>query len=180
MRLVGGTSLALQIGHRRSVDIDLFGKMEAEEEEIYEILKGIGNLNIIKRSRYINICSIDGIKVDIVKYPYVWLENIVEIKGLRLAGIKDISAMKLAAITGRGTKKDFIDLFFLFRKFNLKEMIELYGTKYNDGSEAIVLKSLTYFIDAEDDEEPLMFRKISWGKIKDKIRNEVKKYIKES
>ena len=177
MRLVGGTSLALHIGHRHSVDIDLFGKLEAEILEINEMLGKIGKLNIIKKSQNINIYSIDNIKVDIVNYYYPWLEDKVETEGLKLAGLKDIAAMKLAAITGRGTKKDFIDLFFLLRKFSLNEIIGYYKLKYNDGSESIVLKSLSYFIDAEEDDEPIMFKKISWEKVKEKINNEVKSFF---
>ena len=69
--------------------------------------------------------------------------------GIRLAGFKDIAAMKLAAGTGRGTKKDFVDLHLLLGYFTLKEMLTFYDKKYTDGSVMLVLRSLTYFDDAD-------------------------------
>lgn len=96
--------------------------------------------------------------------------------GIRLAGIEDIAAMKLAAITGRGSRKDFIDLYFLLQKYNLKEMLGFYRNKYFDGSEYLVLKSLTYFTDAENDIEIEMIKDVSWIKIKAYILETVDKY----
>ena len=95
---------------------------------------------------------------------------------MRLAGIEDIAAMKLAAITGRGSRKDFIDLYFLLQKYNLKEMLGFYRNKYFDGSEYLVLKSLTYFADAENDIEVETIKDISWVKIKTYILETVDKY----
>ena len=95
---------------------------------------------------------------------------------MRLAGIEDIAAMKLAAITGRGSRKDFIDLYFLLQKYNLKEMLRFYRNKYFDGSEYLVLKSLTYFADAENDIEVETIKDISWFKIKTYILDIVDKY----
>jgi hypothetical protein len=86
-----------------------------------------------------------------------------------MAGLKDIAAMKLNAIAGRGSKKDFIDVFYLLPYFNLNEMLELYLQKYSDGSEFLVRKSLTYFDDADLEEMPYMFDNISWDFIKEKI-----------
>ena len=98
--------------------------------------------------------------------------------GLRLAGLKDIAAMKLAAVTGRGTKKDFIDIYFLLQQFSLKEMMEFYTKKYADGSTFLVLKSLTYFEDAEPEQEPVMFNNISWAPIKETILKKHSEYLK--
>lgn len=167
----------MQIGHRNSVDIDLFGHLTAAEFEITYALQNLGKLNHISKSKNINIYAIDNIKIDIVNYPYPWLETNIEEQKLRMAGLKDIAAMKLAAITGRGTKKDFIDVYFLLKKYSLIEMINFYKEKYSDGSEIIVLKSLSYFTDAENDENPKMFRKVSWEKIKETIRKELKTII---
>ena len=84
--------------------------------------------------------------------------------------------MKLAAITGRGSRKDFIDLYFLLQRYSLKEMLGLYKEKYFDGSEYLVLKSLTYFADAEDDLDIEMIKDVSWSKIKTYILKTVDKY----
>lgn len=176
LRLVGGTSLALQLGHRSSIDLDLFGKIDFESYNILPKLNKIGKVNIIKQSKNINIFLIDGVKVDIVNYFYKWLDNPIIEDGIVLSTKKDIAAMKLAAITGRGTKKDFIDLFFLLNYYSITEMLNFYKEKYPDGSEFMVIKSLTYFIDAEDNEMPYMFEQIEWQEVKEKIKQEIVKY----
>ena len=176
MRLVGGTALALQIGHRKSIDLDLFGDIDFDNVNTAKVFADFNNTIILKRSKNINIFSIDDIKVDFVNYSYPWLQKPLLLDGIRLAGIEDIAAMKLAAITGRGSRKDFIDLYFLLQKYNLKEMLRFYRNKYFDGSEYLVLKSLTYFADAENDIEVEMIKDISWVKIKTYILDIVNLY----
>jgi len=178
LRLVGGTSLALQIGHRSSIDLDMFGNLEVDEFEINKILNNIGTTTLLKKTQNIGIYLINGIKVDLVNYPYPWLEKIIFEDNLRLAGIKDISAMKLAEITGIGTKKDFIDLNFILQFYNLEEMLGFYKLKYNDASEMLVLKSLTYFADADSEENPRMLMLMNWEKVKDSITTCIQKYLK--
>ncbi len=175
--LVGGTSLALQIGHRFSIDIDMFGNAEINEFEFIEKLSAFGNVIVLKKSKNIIILSVDGIKVDFVNYKYPLLEGISTIKNIRLVSDKDIGAMKLNAIAGRGSRKDFIDLYFLLKKYSLKELLEFYKKKYLDGSEFMVLKSLTYFEDAETEEMPVMFEPINWNEIKQTIIKEEQKLI---
>lgn len=175
LRLAGGTSLALQIGHRKSIDLDLFGTFETEPDEILDILNSIGSLTIIRNMRNIHVFMINGIKVDIINYSYPWLHQANKADDLRLASIEDIAAMKLAAIAGRGARKDFIDIHFLLRQFSLQEMLDLYTAKYADGSVFMILKSLIYFDDAENDPEPFMFETIDWNLIKSELRDEVTK-----
>ena len=112
-RLVGGTALALQLGHRKSVDLDFFGTITCEAEELISAIKTVASLIVLKESLHIHIYLVDGIKVDIVNYRYQWLDKPVVDQGIRMAGIKDIAAMKVTAVIGRGTKKDFIDISFL-------------------------------------------------------------------
>ena len=161
------------MGHRNSIDLDLFGSIAASSEEIREILSAGHQINIIKESKNINIYVVDGVKVDIVNYRYGWLEDAVKDDIIVLASISDIAAMKIAAIIGRGTKKDFIDLFFLLRTFSLQQILDLYMQKYPDGSMFIAMKSLTYFEDAESDPMPKMFENVSWETVKESIRNSV-------
>lgn len=175
--MVGGTALALQIGHRVSVDIDLFGQMEADALAVSGFLNQMGRTIQIKKSANINIYVVNYIKVDIVNYPYKWLEQAVGDSGITLAGMKDIAAMKLAAIAGRGSKKDFIDVFFLLKYFPLSEMLGFFNQKYPDGTELLVLKSLTWFEDADRDEMPLVLEDCDWKLVKHRIRTEVQDYL---
>lgn len=176
--LVGGTSLALQLGHRESVDIDLFGNMVLEEFEISGLIKELGNTVLINKSKNIAVYSINGIKVDFVNYPYKWLEPALIIEGFRLAGKKDIAAMKLNAIAGRGSKKDFIDLFFLFNEFSLHDMMGFYLEKYPEGSEFLVLKSLSWFEDADNEPDVKMLTHDRWMEIKQRIIKETTSYLR--
>ncbi len=167
--LVGGTSLALQIGHRNSVVIDLFGDIEINEYDFTEELSKFGNPFVIKKSKNSIIYAIDGIKIDFVNYKYPLLEEIINKESIRLVSDKDIAAMKLNAIAGRGSKMDFIDLFYLLKRYRLKEMISFYNKKYYDGSEFMVLKSLNYFEDADLEEMPFMSEDVKWEDIKDTL-----------
>ena len=177
MRLVGGTSLALQIGHRKSIDIDLFGKLEADPLEVMHALQTCGTVTTLNKSENIGVYTVNGIKVDIVNYPYPWLEEVLLADGLKLAGKKDIAAMKLAAVTNRGTKKDFIDVSFLLKQFSLTAMLDFYRQKYRDGAEFLVLKSLTFFDDAEDEPLPAMLQAFNWEDVKNTVIQAVDDYI---
>jgi hypothetical protein len=173
--LVGGTSLALQIGHRNSVDIDLFGNQEINHDFFFKQLNTFGKTEISKSSKNILITEVEGIKVDFVNYQYQLLENPIEIDGIRMLSKKDIAAMKLNAITGRGSKKDFIDLYFLLQEFSLKQMIGFYNQKYFDGSEFLLYKSLNYFEEADIQPQPKVFKEFDWDEAKKYILGEVKK-----
>lgn len=178
-RLVGGTALALQYGHRRSVDLDFFGYVDEDTEELTEILKGsvehIVRGNCTKRIR---AYMLNDVKVDIVTYDYPWIDEPIIEDGIRLASPKDIAAMKVNAVIGRGTKKDFIDIYFLLQHYSFEELIQLYLKKYADGSEYRALLSMTYFDDAEPQPMPLMYEDVSWSTIKDTIKKAVEDYNK--
>ncbi len=168
-RLVGGTALALRLGHRKSVDLDLFGNISVGTDVLVEELKCLGNLITLKESKNIHIYSLNNVKVDVVNYAYTWQDEQFCEDGLRLAGLKDIAAMKIAAITGRGSKKDFIDIYFLSKIYSLQEMLSCYLAKYSEGSEFMALKSLIYFEDAEPEPCPYMLEKVTWEQVKEAI-----------
>ena len=177
LRLVGGTSLALQIGHRTSIDIDLFGIINEDEFEINRVLNGIGSLKQLKSSTNIHIYLLNNVKVDIVNYTYPWLSAPIQQDDLLLANIEDIAAMKIAAITGRGSKKDFIDIYFILKQMNLEQIMEHYQSKFSDGSLFMALKSIIYFDDAENDEMPNMFIEVNWEDIKLSITKAYSQYL---
>lgn len=107
LRLAVGTSLALQYGHRKSIDLDLFGELQLDAVMLSAALSSLGEVRNLQNLQRIKSYLINGIKVDIVNYPYPWISPLLTVDQLRLASDKDIAAMKLAAITGRGAKKDF-------------------------------------------------------------------------
>ena len=121
------------------------------------------------------ITKIDDVKVDFVNYKYPLLTDCLFIDNIRVASRTDIAAMKLNAIAGRGSKKDFIDLYFLLNEFSLKDILSFYEKKYNDGSVFMVQKSLTYFEDADVQLQPQMFLDFDWETCKQKIVEEVLK-----
>ncbi len=173
-RLVGGTALALQIGHRKSIDLDLFGSITLEPLELTQELQAYGTISMRSASQRIYRMVLRNVQLDIVQYDYPWLTPPVVEGAVRLASIPDIAAMKLAAITNRGTKKDFIDLAFLLDLFDLPQMLELYKQKFKDGEPFMVLKSLVFFEDAEDDPMPLMLCPIDWSDAKQRIAKSVR------
>ena len=178
LRLVGGTALALQLGHRVSVDLDFFGKFEVRFEEVENelLLKGY-KIDPYNKSKNIKQLAVNGIKVDFVNYHYDWIDAAIEEEGIKLAGLKDIAAMKLSAIVGRGTKKDFIDIYFLLQYFTLQELLNLYSKKYPDASLFPVMLSLSYFNDAEATPMPEMLIPVEWEKVKTTIRKAIDKIM---
>jgi hypothetical protein len=175
-RLVGGTALALQLGHRRSIDLDLFGKITCDNDELQDGLRQLGTLSVRKESPNIKIYTVNDIKVDFVNYPYEWIDDMVVEDSIRLASPKDIAAMKVNAIQGRGSKKDFVDMYFLLRRFTLPEIMDFYRQKYPDHSVFRAIMSLTYFADADQQASPEMLLAVSWEEMKESIAAEVRKF----
>ena len=177
LRLVGGTSLALQYGHRQSVDLDFFGDISIGQEKVISVLHEIGEFSITNKTPHILQTIISNVKVDFVDYGYYkWIDQPIQEDGICLASDKDIAAMKVNAIIGRGSKKDFIDLFVLLQHYSLSEILQFYKLKYPEYSEYRALLSMTYFEDAEMQDMPIMFISDSWDSIKQTIINKVKQY----
>lgn len=181
MRLVGGTALALQYGHRRSVDLDFFGQTTESVEELSEALKEYtGGLTLLSASKTIRVYRIRDVKVDIVNYNYPWIDEALKEEGLILASPKDIAAMKVNAVMGRGTKKDFIDIYFLLQHYSFEQLMRFYLEKYADGTVYRALMSMTYFGDADPQPMPYMFVNVTWESIKEKILLEVERYTRQN
>lgn len=177
MRLVGGTSLALQYGHRQSIDLDFFTHDEIDQDKILSELQTLGDVYIKNKTKTILQVVINGINVDVVQYTnYDWIDAPVIESGIRLASDKDIAAMKINAIVGRGSKKDFIDLYVLLQHYSLAEILDFYRQKYPDYSDYRALLSLSYFEDAEPQDMPTMFIPDTWEQMKRYIQDQVTEY----
>ena len=175
MRLVGGTALALQLGHRTSVDIDLFGRFDGGKS-MRQLLVAAGHVAEGSEDGDIQSLVVDGVMVDFVNYPYPWIADPVCEDGVRLAGLEDIVAMKLSAAANRGKKKDFLDLAVLLERFQLMEMFSLYQRKFSVSEIAFALRGLTYFDDAEDDPMPRMFTRLTWPEAKTRLLDAVRRF----
>ncbi len=181
--LVGGTALALQIGHRISIDLDLFTDKTFDPSEIRTLLENDYTLQNVVESKngltqQIEFPKLSGnfIKVDIVKYPYRLLKQAVVIDGIRMLSIEDIIPMKLSAVSNRGSRKDFYDIFFLLKDYTLHDMISLFEQKFPNYNSFYVTKSLIYFEDAEKEPDPKVLADVSWDEVKKYIQAKVQEY----
>ncbi|MCA1758554.1 MAG: nucleotidyl transferase AbiEii/AbiGii toxin family protein [Bacteroidales bacterium] len=173
--LVGGTALALRLGHRKSVDIDLFTNQPFKANQLAEHLQHTFEFAPDFMAENTVKGEINGIIVDSIAHQYPWIENYKSFDGIRLAGLKDIAAMKLNAISGNGTRlKDFIDVATLSTKLSLNEMLHAYQQKYSSNP-VIALKSIVYFDDINFNEPILMVddKSFKWEKIETRLFNMV-------
>ncbi len=183
--LVGGTALALQLGHRISVDIDLFSEIDFETNDILTELRKDMELQVImqkeKNSLILNArlknTNNEFVKIDFVKYAYPLLKELKHEAGIRLLSVEDIIPMKLSAIANRGAKKDFFDIYELMKTFSLSDMFILFSKKYPDIAHFHIVKSLTYFEDAEMEFDPIMLNETDWETVKQTIEDNVNKFV---
>jgi len=173
--LVGGTALALQLGHRTSTDIDLFTQVPFDVESLLLQIQSDFKISIRSRMPHALLLDINTVKTDLVFQPSVLIEPPVIMEGIKMASLLEIAAMKIGAITARGRKRDFIDLYCLLDKYSLKEMLSAFLRKYPQATLELAMRSLFYFEDANDDLEPRCFFAYDWSSIKDKIRKEAQK-----
>ncbi len=169
--LAGGTALALQIGHRISYDLDFFTSQAFTSEQIIRKIQATGlEYQVLSESEGTFLAEINGVKFSIFNYPYPWVENPIKIGSFQMANLLDIAVMKLIAISQRGTKRDFVDLYFILQSlpFHLiaSALVKKFGRKRINPIH--IGKALVYFSDAEADPEPRYASKKSlpWKKIK--------------
>lgn len=177
--LAGGTALALQLGHRKSIDLDWFSQKDFSITQLKRDLSFLGNFKIESEDKNTLNCILDGVKLSFFVYPYRLLFPLINFDSFKLADEGDIACMKIDAISSRGTKKDFIDLYFLIQKHSLDKLLDLFDKKYKgiQYNRLHILKSLVYFEDAENEPMPIMLKRVSWLKIKNKLKREVKRIV---
>lgn len=185
--LAGGTALALQTGIRESFDFDFFVQIEFDENLLIQELEEIGDLEVTVCRKGTVHAILNGVQVTFLHFENNLVEDKVtteEIKDLYLASIKDIAIMKLIAISQRGTKKDFFDLYYICNNFDItiKDILNMLDKKYdkNKINYLHIIQSLAYFEDAEDENLPKVFIKYDWDTIKKYYINEQKKIYSEN
>jgi predicted nucleotidyltransferase component of viral defense system len=171
--LVGGTALALQIGHRLSIDLDLFSGKDIQTNVIKDILHQKFETRISGEFHNTLNLFLDGIKVDLISFKYPLIEGVQVNENIRMASLPDIAAMKLSAIAQRGSKKDFYDIYFLLEKFGIKELLQFHKEKFTHTEQFHIVKSLTWFDDAEQEPDPIMIIKTTWQDIKKRLQQAI-------
>jgi hypothetical protein len=153
--LVGGTALALQLGHRNSIDIDLFTLNEFDDNRIIELLNKQYEVNEIFKRKNTIISLINNVKTDFIRHNYELLKPPVTEEGIRFLSKEDIAAMKFHAIIQSGKRlKDFIDIYFLLEHFSMKQMIGFYCAKYPHSNPMIAMKAIHFFDDIDENIDP--------------------------
>ena len=174
--LAGGTALAIQLGHRRSVDFDWFtGDSIQAPLRLAQRLRDDGiPLRVQETAEGTIHATVSRVRVSFFEYRYEMLREPIAWPafGCVLASLEDIVCMKLAAVAQRGSKKDFVDVYALGRRqFTLKEMLDLYKRRFDVDDIAHVLYSLAYFDDADAERMPQMVRPVRWPVVKQTIRS---------
>jgi hypothetical protein len=181
--LVGGTALALYLGHRTSIDLDLFSNFNFDAAQLIELIQQDYPLQLYFTAPNTIKGSIENVNVDIIAHRYPYLYEPSETGGIRLLSEPDIIAMKLNAISVSGQRsKDFVDIYFILdsNKYSLEDMVKFYQIKYSQQSDMHVLKSLMYFDDIDLSDWPVLLknRPLQWSDVRIRIEKEVMLLVK--
>lgn len=168
--LVGGTALSLQIGHRSSIDIDLFSDKPFDAANIASHLQKNYSAASVKTLKNGVFCFIEDIKVDVMSHQYPWVKDLIVSEGIRMVSLEDIGAMKLHAIVQSGSKlKDFIDIYFLLEQLSFQDLFDSYEKKYPDANRAVVQNALLYHGDIKPSSIDMVGKSIEFESIAARI-----------
>lgn len=177
--LGGGTGLAFLLNHRESHDLDFFSESPFNESRLAERLKKIGQFSLEKKEEGTLRGLFENTILSFFNYPYPLLEKLKLIDGIPVASLTDIGCMKIDAISSRGTKRDFIDVYAIMRegKIKLADLLDAFAKKYGSLNYNLthIQKSLVYFDDAENDPMPNMLAPLDWKTVKEYFISEIKK-----
>lgn len=170
--LGGGTAIALQVGHRRSIDFDWFTEAPTlDMDRAADAFRTLQGFALELRDQGTLIGAVNGVRVACFEYRYPRLESLVEDGGVRLASLLDLAAMKLLAIAQRGSRKDFVDVHVLLdHGLALPQMLAAFQRKFDVASRMSALRGLVYFDDAEQEPMPEMLIPLDWPALKDRLR----------
>lgn len=175
--LAGGTALALRFGHRISVDLDFFKSEEFDVSKLSEFIKESSPEYELTNETKGSLSVIAGnTKLEFLRYSYPLLEPVEQLEGIPFSSLPDNAAMKLSALMNRGSKKDFFDVAELLRHFTLGELFDFFFRKFSNVDQFALVKSLTWFVDAEEDPDPELLLGQTWDQVKAEI-SEVAKLL---
>ncbi|MEP7143198.1 MAG: nucleotidyl transferase AbiEii/AbiGii toxin family protein [Ferruginibacter sp.] len=175
--LVGGTALALQLGHRNSIDIDLFVQNDFSDGDIVSLLSTKYEFKEIFRRKNTIISLVDNIKTDFIKHNYPFVLPPITEEGITFLSKEDIAAMKFHAIIQSGKRlKDFVDIYYLLQHFSMQQMIDFFIKKYSYSNPMIAMKALNYFDDIDENTDPPnLLNPITLKQIKKRIQDATQK-----
>jgi hypothetical protein len=182
--LARGSALALHLGHRKSYDFDFFTPQALLASDLSAQLARVGAFTVtLLEPPHTLLGEFNGVKFSMFRYTYPLLAPLVPYENVMLASVPDIAAMKLTAISGRATKRDYVDLFMIGRQTPLDQMFQWYEKKFGDlgNNLYMLIKALGYLDDAEADDMPQMITPVSWEEVKNYFISESvrlgKKYL---
>ncbi|HDY73423.1 MAG TPA: hypothetical protein ENH86_02520 [Candidatus Jorgensenbacteria bacterium] len=178
--LAGGTALALQIGHRASIDFDLFSKKEIQKDFLSEIEEAFPgeNISVVVNNPDEVTVFVSETKVTFLKYPFPLIYDLVNYESVNLATIKEIAGIKAYTIGRRGSFKDYVDLYFILSEkyFSLNEIIDVAEKKYgSDFNSRLFLEQLLYLEDITDTEIVFLKDSVDKKELRKFFEEEIKK-----
>lgn len=176
--LVGGTALSLRIGHRQSIDIDLFSSSDFDGDKLAMHLKDNYNANVTSHKGNYASGNIDEVAFDFISHKYPAVKPIETVEGIRIMSNEDISAMKINAIVNSGERiKDFIDMHYLLKEMSLDEVMNHYCSKYPNANTTTAKSALLYHKDI-DFRVPVMLMdgKLKWQEVSLAIAKAILEY----
>jgi hypothetical protein len=178
--LAGGTGLALHFGHRLSHDLDFFAADLFDEESMLQRVQTYPGFSLVAKEPHTLHAVIQGTKVSFLGYAYPVLFPSAQFLEIAVADPRDIACMKISAIASRGTKRDFVDLYACAQQFGLRDLVQLFDRKYAQTgyNKLHILKSLTFFEDAEKDPMPHMLIALDWKEVKRFLLAEVSALVR--
>ena len=177
--LVGGTALSLYWGHRTSIDIDLFTDRNVDLDQLEGKINSMDGALLQSKNPIGRIYEIKEVKCDFVNYPYSFLYPPVQSGGITLAHLDDVMSLKLGALANRGAKKDIYDFYYILQHYSIDQLVDLYKTKFKVADVFPLLKSLTYFGDAEKELPPelLKDKSLTWLQVKKFIEMKIRETL---
>ena len=182
--LGGGTALALQLGHRTSLDFDFYNPAKFNNKQLIQAFQ--------KRYSRIETNSdqpentwhgkVVEVEVSAFLYQYDLIGKLVELSGVKIASLEDLAAMKVAAVIQRARQRDFVDIYYLSKNIGMDKIIASAEKKYPwyQENRGVVLTSLVYFLEADNDTEAgrikVFDKKVTWQVVKSQITQDLKKF----
>jgi len=179
--LAGGTGFALRNGHRFSAELDFFSASEFNSANILaDLLHSFDSVHLTSRDAGTLHTSIGRTKVSFMSYRYPILFPATAFEGIAVADARDIGCMKLSAVSAKGSRRDFIDLYYICQFHNLQEIMQLFRKKYHGIQYNFLhlLKSLNYFDDADAEPFPIMLHELTWESVKEFFVAQVREFLK--